>query len=167
MTKQYGGFRELVAWQKARQLMLFVHQEVIPLLPAEERWDLTSQIRRSSKSVMANVAEGYGRYYYQETIRFCYIARGSLEETYSHLITALDLNYIPPLVYSRGEEIIQEVDRLLNGYIAYLKRTCRGGELPGGRLKEIEGDYLTDDGVPTISEPDPWFLIPTVQLMEL
>ena len=61
---------------------------VANVLPAREKYDLVSQIRRSSKSVMANIAEGYGRYHYLDSLRFYYIARGSLEETISHLITA-------------------------------------------------------------------------------
>jgi four helix bundle protein len=68
--------------------------KVANVLPTKERYDLTSQIRRSSKSVMANIAEGYGRYHYLDSLRFYYIARGSLEETISHIITAHDLAYI-------------------------------------------------------------------------
>jgi len=60
------GFEGLQAWQKARELMIAVHKKVMPLLPPEEKWDLTHQIRSSSKSVTANIAEGYGRYYYGE-----------------------------------------------------------------------------------------------------
>jgi four helix bundle protein len=52
------GFEGLQAWQKARQLMNAVHKRVVPLLPPEEKWDLTHQIRSSSKSVTANIAEG-------------------------------------------------------------------------------------------------------------
>jgi len=135
------GLEKLLAWQKARELMLFVHQQVIPLLPADEKWDLKDQIRRSSKSAMANIAEGHGRFYYQETVHFCYIARGSLEETFSHLITAHDLNYISDPLFSHGDAIVREALQVLNGYIAYLKKTKQGGDLPDGCLKEIGSDY--------------------------
>jgi four helix bundle protein len=130
-----------VAWQKARELAIFVHQQIVPALPLEEKWDLASQIRRSSKSVMANIAEGHGRYYYQETIRFCYIARGSLEETYSHLIMGHDLGYISDPLFHQAVDLTQEALRVLSGYIAYLKRSKRGGDLPGGRFSEITSDY--------------------------
>ena len=86
------GFEDLKAWQLARQLMIGCH-ELANRLPAFERYDLVSQIRRSSKSVMANIAEGYGRYHYLDSLRFFYFARGSLAETISHLITAHDLKY--------------------------------------------------------------------------
>lgn len=140
----YQGIDTLVAWQRARALMLFVHQVIVPLLPAEEKWDLASQIRRSSKSVMANIAEGHGRYYYQETIRFCYLARGSLIETYNHLVTANDLGYISTELFTRGKQLIEETRRPLHGYIAHLKSSKTGGDLPGGRIKEIAPDYTLD-----------------------
>jgi four helix bundle protein len=139
--ENHQGLDTLVAWQKAREVMLFVHKQVAPTLPTDEKWDLTSQIQRASKSVMANIAEGYGRFYYQETIRFCYIARGSLVETYNHLVTALDLNYISRSLYDEGVALIEATHRTLNGYIAYLKRNKRGGELPGGRLQEAALTY--------------------------
>jgi len=82
-------------WKKAMALALVVCRQVIPALPADEKWVLNQQIRRSAQSVPANIAEGHGRFYNQENIRFCYIARGSLIETYSHLALAHDLSYIP------------------------------------------------------------------------
>ncbi len=141
MSEQEHGLDSLIVWQRARELMLLVHRQIVPQLPETEKWDLTSQIRRSSKSVMANIAEGYGRYYYQENVRFCYIARGSLVETRSHLITARDLGYISPALFEEGTALLQETQRILNGYIAYLKRSKRGGNLPGERLKESIETY--------------------------
>jgi len=137
----YQGLEDLIAWQKARELMNFVHRKVAPVLPPEEKWDLTSQIRRASKSVMANIAEGHGRYYYQENIRFCYLARGSLTETYSHLVTAHDLGYISDALFTEGNTLILHARRTLNGFINYLAKSRRGSDLPGGRLREIPPDY--------------------------
>jgi four helix bundle protein len=124
-------FEKLLVWQKAHALMLFVHRAVVPCLPPEEKWDLTSQIRRSSKSVTANIAEGHGRYYYRDMIRFLYLARGSLSETEKHLIDAKDLEYIPVQLYQQGREMAGEVHRLINGYIDYLKRQRPGSNEPG------------------------------------
>ena len=76
----------LEVWKKAKEFCLRIYREVLPLLPSEEKWNLSQQLRRSSSSIPANIAEGYGRFYYQEIIRFCYIARGSLEETLNHLV---------------------------------------------------------------------------------
>ncbi len=128
------GLEGLEVWRKAHELMLFVHRQIVPLLPREEKWNLSDQIRRSSKSVAANIAEGYGRFYYQDNVRFCYNARGSLTETISHLIAARDLDYISIEVYQAGRKLTDEVYRLLNGYIAYLKRSKQGTNEPGANL---------------------------------
>jgi hypothetical protein len=71
------GLGSLKLWQRAVELAEYIHKTVLPALPADEKWCLTQQLRRSAQSVPANIAEGYGRFYYQEGIRFCYIARGS------------------------------------------------------------------------------------------
>ena len=86
-----SGLERLTTWKKAMDFAVLVYQEALAKMPPEEKWSLASQMRRSAASIPANIAEGYGRYYYQETIRFCYIARGSLEETLSHLILAREL----------------------------------------------------------------------------
>lgn len=78
-----SGLEKLDVWCKARDFAVRVHKELLPLLPAEEKWALSQQIRRSSQSTPANIAEGHGRFYFQDNVRFCYIARGSLEETLS------------------------------------------------------------------------------------
>ena len=93
----------LEAWMKAKEFSLRVYREVLPLLPSEEKWNLNQQLRRSSSSVPANIAEGYGRFYYQEIIRFCYTARGSLEETLSHLVLCSELKYIPKELFDSLE----------------------------------------------------------------
>ncbi len=125
------GFQDLLVWQKAHAFMLFVHREIVPLFPPEEKWDLAIQIRRSSKSVSSNIAEGHGRHYCGDRTRFCYNSRGSLSETENHLIAARDLEYIPVDLYQRGREMSGEVQRLLNGYIDYLKREKPGKDEPG------------------------------------
>jgi len=85
--QRHNGFEDLKCWQLARQLMLECHH-LAEKLPAKERYDLASQIRRSSKSGMANISEGYGRYHYLDSLRFYYFARGSINETINHIITA-------------------------------------------------------------------------------
>lgn len=79
------GLNRLEVWKRSKDFALRIYREVLPALPAEEKWNLAQQLRRSSISISANIAEGYGRFYYQDNVRFCYIARGSLEETLSHL----------------------------------------------------------------------------------
>jgi len=84
---------------------------------------LVSQIKRSSRSITANIAEGYGRYTYSDTRHFFIISRGSVTETMEHLITAFDENYISDEVLK--EEILkcEMVFKLINGFIAYLDKS--------------------------------------------
>jgi len=121
----------LEAWRKAKEFALRVYREVLPLLPSEEKWNLNQQLRRSSNSVPANIAEGYGRFYYQDNIRFCYNARGSLEETLSHLVMCYELNYIPKTLFDSLEQDGEKLTQLINGYIGYLKRSKQGQNEPG------------------------------------
>ncbi len=79
-------------------LAVFICKDILPALSKEERYSLISQLRRSCQSVPANIAEGVGRYYYQDTIRSGYLARRSLEETYHHLILAIRLGIIRNLI---------------------------------------------------------------------
>jgi four helix bundle protein len=138
------GFENLMCWQKAHALKLFVHRSVVPLLPNEEKWDLADQIRRSSRSVTANIAEGYGRFYFKEAVRFCYHARGSLCETQNHLRDARDLGYISPAAYQGGRDMADESYRLLNGYISYLKRSQPGAHEPGADLDQPKTELNPD-----------------------
>lgn len=141
MTDQ--SFETLKTWQKAHQLMLDIHIKLIPLLPKEEKYGLADQMRRSSKSIPANIAEGAGRFYYMDNVRFCYNARGSLDETLSHLIAARDLAYCPATLYEELRSQMEEVRRLLNGYVAWLKDKKVGANVPGAGLftRETPPDY--------------------------
>lgn len=140
------GLETLEAWKKARAFVLVVYKEVLPLLPANEKWHLNQQIRRSAQSVPANLAEGHGRFYYQDNVRFCYIARGSLTETYTHLLLARDLGYISNELFDRLKSQIEELIRIINGYIAYLKRSKRGEKEPGANytVREESIEYFTE-----------------------
>jgi len=121
----------LEAWKKAKEFALRVYREVLPLLPSEEKWNLNQQLRRSSNSVPANIAEGYGRFYYQDNIRFCYNARGSLEEALSHLVMCYELKYVPKTLSDSLEQDGEKLTQLINGYIGYLKWSQQGQNEPG------------------------------------
>ena len=140
------NLKRLQVWVRAKDFGLKVYKRVLPLLPPEEKWNLNSQIRRSSLSISANIAEGYGRFYYQDNVRFCYNARGSLEETLSHLVFAFDAKFIPETLYKELSAEGDEIDRMLNGYIAYLKRSKQGKKEPGVNhaVHEIVEPYTTE-----------------------
>ena len=128
----WKGFEDLKAWQLTRRLMIECHK-LADALPSKERYDLASQIRRSSKSVMANIAEGYGRYHYLDSLRFYYIARGSLDETINHIITAHDLAYISDARFRELYDLGRETERTLNGYIGYVRKLKTGSETYGDK----------------------------------
>jgi four helix bundle protein len=116
------------------------------LLPPEEKWSLNQQLRRSANSIPANIAEGYGRFYYQENIRFCYNARGSLEETLSHLVICYELKYISKSLFDPLEQDGEKLTQLINGYIGYLKRSKQGQNEPGANqsIREDIASYEID-----------------------
>jgi four helix bundle protein len=140
------GLETLEAWRRSKDFAVRVCKEVLPLFPVEEKWGLSQQIRRAAQSVPANIAEGHGRFYFQETIRFCYIARGSLSETYTHLTLAFELGFIPQKTYTELRKQVEELIRIINGYIAYLKRAKIGANEPGANysVREKSATYLTD-----------------------
>lgn len=140
------GLQRLEVWRRAKDFALRIYSDALPLLPPEERWNLNSQIRRSSLSISANIAEGYGRFYYQDNVRFCYNARGSLEETLSHLVFSFEAKYIPETLYKELSTEGDEIVRMLNGYIAYLKRSKQGALEPGSdhAIHELSEPYIYD-----------------------
>ncbi|SRR6266536_1228982 len=140
------GLETLEAWKRAKDFAVKVCKEVLPLLPTEEKWSLNQQIRRAVQSVPANIAEGHGRFYFQETVRFCYIARGSPSETYTHLTIAYELGYISEEVYSDLRKQMEELIRIINGYVAYLKRAKVGANEPGAgyAAREDQIPYSTN-----------------------
>ena len=117
------SFEDLECWKAARELRIFVSHNVLPKFPIDEKYALTSQLKRSSRSVSDNIAEGFGRYHYQENIQFCRIARGSLTESLNQVITALDEYYIEEDLLQKFRERFERTKAILNGYINYLART--------------------------------------------
>ena len=114
-------FRGLEVWKEARKFknkIFLLTKE----FPKDEKYSLVSQIVRSSRSITANIAEGNGRYHYQENIQYCRQARGALTETLDHLICALDAEYINEKKFKELESDYYFILKLLNGYIAYLKK---------------------------------------------
>lgn len=115
------SFEELEVWKASRALKIKC-KKIAEGFPRQEEYRLKDQIFRATRSVTANIAEGFGRFHHQENIQFCRQARGSLTEILDHFIEALDSRYITEekLTEVRGD--YQHCLHLLNGYIAYLKR---------------------------------------------
>ena len=86
-------FKELEIWKQARELRREISNLAKSFL-IDEKYRLMDQMIRASRSVTANIAEGYGRFHYQENIQFCRISRGSLTELQDHLSVAVDEGYL-------------------------------------------------------------------------
>jgi four helix bundle protein len=116
-----ASFTELETWKQARKIRMLV-SEITKKFPAEEKFRLTDQIIRCSRSIGNNIAEGHGRFHYQDNIRFCIIARGSLSETLDHFIVAKDENLISDDIYNSFQIEYDRCLKLLNGYIQFIKK---------------------------------------------
>lgn len=111
------SFRDLIVWQKAHQLALAVYK-VSSGFPKEEIFGLTSQIRRSSVSVAANIAEAFKKRSDKDKVRILNISQGSLSETEYFLMLAHDLQYTDTSALKSNAD---EVGRILEGYIKSIK----------------------------------------------
>lgn len=114
------SYTELEVWKKMRLLKIKI-EDIAKTFPNEEKFKLTDQIIRSTRSVNSSIAEGHGRYTFPDRIHFCIIARGSLAETYNHLIDAYDCKYIALEKLTEFNNEINEVEKILNGYINWLR----------------------------------------------
>jgi four helix bundle protein len=114
-------FEDLDCYKAGRELRKSVSRWARSL-PKEEQFRLKDQILRSSRSVTANIAEGFGRHHPQENLQFCRQSRGSLMETLEHLNTALDDELIESADYEKNRELWNQARALLGGYISYLQK---------------------------------------------
>jgi len=108
------NYRDLIAWQKA---MTFVEStySLTQKFPAEERFSLTSQLRRSATSVPSNIAEGQGRFSKPDFKRFLSIAHGSLSEAETQILLAIRLRYLTEKETESTLVLAAEVGKLIHG----------------------------------------------------
>ena len=118
---KYNDFRDLEAWQRCREIRKKVWK-LTKKFPAEEKYRLSDQMIRSSRSASNCIAEGYGRYHFQENIQFCRQARGSLHELIDHLLVAEECEYISDQECDDSIDEVKAAIAILNGYIKYLKK---------------------------------------------
>lgn len=109
-------FVDLKAWQKNHKLVLEVYK-IINNFPDNEKFGLISQISRAVCSITGNIAEGFGRYHYNDKIKFYLISRGSSAEVQNYLIIARDLNYISKEDFNRIKLLSYEGYLLICGLI--------------------------------------------------
>ena len=119
-SEMLKNYKELKVWQKSYKLCLEIYR-ITAKFPKEERYGLTSQIRRSVVSIPSNIAEGYGRKTTPEYIRFLYIAYGSNCELETQILLSGDLDYIKTGKLKILKEGIGEVERMLKALIKSLE----------------------------------------------
>jgi four helix bundle protein len=107
----------LVAWQRADDLFIEIHRLTKTTLPPEERYELSSQLRRAAYSVPANIVEGYARQFRKEKFYFLNIASASLAEVGYGLHAAMRLGYLTPAQYEVLELHVRQVAAPLNGLL--------------------------------------------------
>lgn len=113
MRKPAKSFEDLIVWQKAHKLVIAIYL-FSEDFPKKEVYGLTSQLRRASVSIAANVAEGFKKRSQKDKIRFLNIAQGSLEEVRYYLILAKDLHYGDTQSLMSQ---LEEASKLLESYI--------------------------------------------------
>jgi len=118
--KKGSDFRDLEVWKRCQS----IREEIWNLcrkLPRDEKYRLVDQMVRASRSATACIAEGYGRYHYQENMQFCRQARGSLYELIDHVNVAIECQYLEK---EKAKMLVSEIEgaiKMLNGYIRYLR----------------------------------------------
>lgn len=111
-----NGFRDLKVWHSGKELALAIYQ-LTATFPKEEQYGITSQMRRASISIPANIAEGYNRYHSKDYKRFLYIALGSCAEPDTLLEIAGDLEYINDNQQVNLQERIDHESRMLKSLV--------------------------------------------------
>jgi four helix bundle protein len=134
--KEMRGFEDLECYQLALRVFREAYRAV-SLLPQEEKYNLAGQLRRAATSAILNIAEGYGRYHYLDSLRFYYIARGSIMETLSALIACDDRQYTQGEI-DKQRELCHSALRSLNGYIRFVRSQQQGKQEYGERAVKEE-----------------------------
>ncbi|MDG1275669.1 MAG: four helix bundle protein [Algoriphagus sp.] len=122
---ELSDFRTLECWKKCRDLRIVLKLELISKLPADEKYKLTDQIIRASRSTTNNLAEGWGKFHYKDQVKYCYQARGSCAELIDHILIAEEEGYCSKELCEKLVPQVQEAMRLINGYINYLNKRSK------------------------------------------
>lgn len=119
-------YKSLDVWQKARMIVKEIYA-ISETFPPEEKYGLTSQIRRAAVSVPSNIAEGYNRHSSKDFVHFLRIAKGSAAETETQLILAKDVSLVTD---EKAEPLLVEIDKLIRMISSLIL----------ARLKQMEGN---------------------------
>ena len=124
MTYKNGlsfGFEELEVYRLAREFRKRVYRLAM-LLPTDEKFGLRQQMQTAAVSITNNIAEGHGRFNWQDNTKFCRNARGSLCEVVDDINVCLDEGYAKPKHLADLKQDAMRLLKVLNGYIGYLQK---------------------------------------------
>ncbi len=119
-----NSYRDLIVWQKSIDLVTLVYK-MTSSFPKEEKYSLTSQLKRSAISVPSNIAEGYGRKYTKEYSRFLQIARGSLYELQTQLEISKNVGFVNSIELKPIESLCLEIEKMLNSLISKINSSVK------------------------------------------
>lgn len=117
---QVNSYKELTVWQRSFALSVAVYRMTAGF-PEAERFGLSSQLRRASTSIPANISEGWGRGSTKDYIRFLLMARGSIMELETHSLLAHELGYLRPEPLMEVQREVEELGKMLNGLMQALR----------------------------------------------
>ena len=113
------SFKDLTTWQEGHKLVLLIYQYTSKF-PSKETYSLIDKMRRAVVSITSNVAEGFERKGNKEKIQFLHLALGSCYELYNQIIISKDLTYLTAEEFTILENKLNDVSRLINGFIRSL-----------------------------------------------
>ena len=119
-------FEELIGWQKSRELFKLIH-DVTSKPPLKKDYSLRDQMRRSSLSVMSNIAEGFDKGGDKEFVQFLFHAKGSCSELKSQLYAAADIGYLDQKDFKKIYDLVEEISRILQGLVNAIKKRAETG----------------------------------------
>ena len=128
VAQEFRTFEDMEVYRQAREFRKAMYG-VTRRLPAHEKFELASQIRRAAVSLTNNIAEGHGRYHFADQIKFQLQARGSLTELIDDLNICADENYLPAPEIQILRKQAAGVHMLINGYIRYLRDRKTGSTM--------------------------------------
>jgi len=156
VKEPFKTFEDLEVYRLSREFRKAMYA-VTRKLPAFEKFELASPIRRAAVSLTNNLAGGHGRFHYLEQIRFTLISRGSLEELIDDLNVCEDEQYLPSVENSDLKQRAWQIHRVMAGYLRYLRERKQGASLalhessPAYRVTEDDLESLLADEPPTSS----------------
>ena len=121
MQQTIESYRDLEAWKLAIRLTKFIYR-ASEQFPQDERFGLTSQIRRAAVSVASNIAEGWGRGTTSDYARFLRMARGSIFEVETQMVIAREMGFVGDEVFQPVDELLKDTGRVLAGLLRSIEK---------------------------------------------